>query len=1091
VLRALVYILFVPILAVAAMLWWYDSQAPGFEGEYHEWEDAKTFRINKLPASATASRFDTLEQALAPAEKPSNVISLNGLWRFLWSPSPAKRPQDFYRENFDVSSWNQLPVPSNWEVHGYGVPIYANTHVPWASSGRMARQGIHGFPPYITFLSGTNPPYVRKDWNPVGSYRRDFELPEDWQGKRIHLTFQGVKSAFYLWINGRQVGYSQDSFTPASFDITEYTRGGRNTLAVEVYRWSDGSYLELQDMWRLSGIFRDVELRALPKVHIRDFFVRPGLDANYRHGRLELEAWLAGSAAASLAVYLQGHQFVVAETIATGEFADGRAVIDVPLGEVATWSDEVPNLYRLVLTARGAAGELLDVVAQDIGFRSVEIRGGQLLVNGNAIYLKGVNRHEMAPDTGQAITREQMEQDVRLLKQFNFNAVRTAHYPNHPYWYELCDRYGLYVVDEANLETHGLRDSIPGSDPMWTAAVVDRMVNMVLRDRNHPSIILWSLGNESGRGDNLWAMRRAAESLDRTRPIVYEQAPEVSDIVAPMYATYTAKDGVPMPAQPIDEVRFGMNDIADYLAHGAEADRGRYIDVWGERPANDKPLLLIEYAHSMGNSTGGFKDYWEVIKRYDNLQGGFIWDWADQSLAKTENGVDFWAYGGDFEPEDVPHDGTFNNNGLVYPDRTPKPALHEVKKVHQWLDFDLRGNRLSIANNYHSLDLGQFRLVWSLLQNGRVIGEGAETMSGAPAEIQSIALPLKLPDSGEVLLNVAAELTDDKPWAAAGHEVAREQFVLREQVAQDSPRSAFGEALSVREDEASWNIGNDVVSVTIDKSSGLINGYRQRNREILVSPLTPNFWRSPTDNDNVYAAHLEGAAGWQTAYDGRDSLMLAVVEQSADNVVLENRFHLPHRDVDGRLTYAISRDGRVEITMWLDLRRLPNDEELVRIGLQGEVDRALSMIRWYGRGPFENYIDRNSAAHVGLYELTLDEFYLDYVKPQESSNRTDVRWFELTDDLGRGLAVNAASTVDFSIWPHTQSEISRQRHPHRLTRSEGNVVNIDLIQRGVGGDTGWASSSMANPPYRIGPGVYEYRFTLSPMLGKPRAKSPL
>ena len=1090
-LRTLIYILFVPALALAIVLWWYDSQAPGFEGEYHEWEDAEIFRINKLAASATASRFDSLEQALATAAKPTNVVSLNGRWRFRWSHSPSERPVDFYREDFDDSAWDLVPVPSNWEVHGYGVPIYANSHVPWANSGRMARKGIHGFPPYITFLSGTNPPYVRKDWNPVGSYRQDFELPEEWQGKRIHLNFDGVKSAFYLWVNGRRVGYSQDSFTPATFDITGFVRPGTNKLAVEVYRWSDGAYLELQDMWRLSGIFRDVELRALPQTHIRDFFIRPTMDQGYQQGRLSLDAWLEGDEDASLAVYLRGHQFSEAVPVADTSFVNGRASIDVPLGKVATWSDEVPNLYRLVMVARGAEGELLDVVARDIGFRSVEIRGGQLLVNGKAVYLKGINRHEMAPDTGQAITREQMELDVRLLKQFNFNAVRTAHYPNHPYWYELCDRYGLYVVDEANLETHGLRDSIPGSDPMWTAAVVDRMVNMVLRDRNHASIILWSLGNESGRGDNLWAMRRAAEALDSTRPIVYEQAPEVSDIVAPMYATYTAKDRAPMPPQPIDEMRFGMNDIGDYLARGAEADRGRYIDVWGEHPANDKPLLLIEYAHSMGNSTGGFNDYWEVIKRYDNLQGGFIWDWADQSLAKTEDGVTFWAYGGDFEPEHVPHDGTFNNNGLVYPDRSPKPALYEVKKVHQWLDFDLQGNRLSIANNYLYHDLDQFRLIWSLLRDGQVISQGIRDVSGAPGTTQSIDLPLELPDSGEVLLNVSAEIAADKPWAAAGHEVASQQFIMREQFVQNSPRTSPGKALSVNEDEASWKIGNDLVSVTVDKSSGLIRGYRHQNRELLESPLTPNFWRAPTDNDNAYAVHLDGAAQWQTAYAERDSMALAVVEQSADRVQLENRFHLPHRDVDGRLTYTLDRDGAVEITMWLDLQRVSSDAELVRIGLQGQVNRALSMIRWYGRGPFENYIDRNSAAHLGLYQLPLDEFYLNYIKPQESSNRTDVRWFELSDDQGHGLAVHAESTVDFSVWPHTQAEISSQRHPHRLARSKGNVVNIDLIQRGVGGDTGWASSSMANPPYRIGPGIYQYRFTLSPLVSNPQVKSAL
>ena len=1079
--RLLVYAISVPVLILAAILWWYDSRAPGFDGEYHEWEDAGVFRVNKLPASATTHRFDSLEEALSPAQEAANTLSLNGQWHFHWSRSPSARPVDFYREDFDVSDWDLLPVPSNWEIHGYGVPIYANTHVPWANSGRMSHQDIHSFPPYITFLSGTNPPSVRKDWNPVGSYRRTFTLPPTWDGKRVHLDFAGVKSAFYLWVNGQRVGYSQDSFTPAAFDITPFVTSGRNTLAVEVYRWSDGSYLELQDMWRLSGIFRDVELRALPASYIRDFFVRSTLDESYRQGELAIDAWLGGQQAASLSVYLEGHQFTEATKVAEAQFIDGFASADIDLGEVASWSDEDPNLYRLVLEVRDDDGEVLDVLGQGIGFRSVEIRGGQLLVNGNAVTLKGVNRHEMAPDVGQAITPAQMERDVRLLKQFNFNAVRTAHYPNHPYWYELCDRYGLYVVDEANLETHGLRDSIPGSDPMWTAAVVDRMTNMVLRDRNHPSIILWSLGNESGRGDNLRAMRQAAEALDKTRPIIYEQAPEISDIIAPMYATISAKDEAPMPKGPVDEKLFGMNDIGDYLVDGAEADAGRYIDAWGELPGNDKPLLLIEYAHSMGNSTGGFADYWQVIRRYRNLQGGFIWDWADQSLDKTEDGVTFWAYGGDFEPPGVPHDGTFNNNGLVYPDRTPKPALYEVKKVQQWLDFELKENRLSVTNNYHSLDLHHFRLRWTVLRDGFAVAEGSRALSGRPGETHPVELPLPMSGSGEWLLNVHAETTAASTWAPTGHEVASDQFVLQKSAAQaPSTANPKGE-LQLSESADAWEISNGQRSATIGKHDGLLQDYHSGKRSLLAAPLTPNFWRAPTDNDRVYAVHLDGAAEWQAAYENRDRMELVVAEDTGDRVILENRFHLPHRDVEGRLTYTMSGDGSLDISMWLDLRQLPSDRELARIGLQGQVDQAFSNLRWYGRGPFENYIDRKSAAHVGVYEFSLQDFYVNYIKPQESSNRTDVRWFELMDANRGGLRVQAGTIMAFSVWPHTQTEVASRRHPHRLARSEANVVNIDLVQRGVGGDTGWASSSMAHPPYRIGPGTYEYRVTLSPL----------
>ena len=438
--------------------------------------------------------------------------------------------------------------------------------------------------------------------------------------------------------------------------------------------------------------------------------------------------------------------------------------------------------------------------------------------------------------------------------------------------------------------------------------------------------------------------------------------------------------------------------------------------------------MLIEYAHSMGNSTGGFADYWDVIKRYRNLQGGFVWDWADQSLEKTENGVTYWAYGGDYEPEGVAHDGTFNNNGLVYPDRTPKPALYEVKKVHQWLDFGLSDDRLSVRNNYRVSNLDQFRLQWSLLQDGLIIGEGNSVLSGAPGTEQHMALNLEIPGDGELLLDVSAETLTDTPWAGAGHTVATEQFLLREQAHVPPSPKLPGAELALREGDRGWLISNDRLAVVIDRDSGLIASLRADGRELLVSPLTPNFSRAPTDNDNAHAVHLEGAPAWQSAYADRDSMTLSKLEMSKDRMVLENRFHLPHRDVDGRLTYSVTRD-HVEVALWLDLQGLPNDRELARIGLQGQADPSLSTIRWYGRGPFENYSDRKTAAHIGIHQLPLDAFYLDYIKPQESSNRTDTRWFELTDDSGAGLRVDAQATVEFSVWPYTQAEIASRRHP--------------------------------------------------------------
>ncbi len=1081
--KKILLVLLLLMLLPVAWVFWYDSGAPGYEGEYHEWEDSTVFRINKQPASASLDRFERIEMALEPGSVSTLVQSLNGDWRFNWVQKPADRPAGFFEVDFDVSGWDTIPVPSNWEIQGYGLPLYANTHVPWANTGRMSHPVYHGYPPYITFMSGTHPPYVRKDYNPVGSYRRTFELSDGWRGQRVYLHFAGVKSAFYVWVNGRAVGYSQDSFTAAEFDISEFLVPGENVLAVEVYRWSDGSYLEMQDMWRLSGIFRDVELRARPRTHIRDLYVTAGLDDGYRDGVLRIRAWSEGDQARRVEAWLQG-----GEQVGAADMKGEQAQLEIAVPGVTPWSDETPVIHRLAVAIRDAAGTLLDVVALDIGFREVEISGGQLRVNGKAVYFKGVNRHEMAPGVGQAISRERMERDVRLLKRFNFNAVRTSHYPNHPYWYELCDRYGLYVIDEANLETHGLRESIPGNDPGWTEAVVDRMRNMVLRDRNHPSIVMWSLGNEAGRGSNLAAMRDAAKALDPARPVIYEQDPSLSDIVAPMYATYTAKDGVPMPEPPIEEAWFGMDLFLDYLFEGEEADSSRYIDAWGEHPSSDKPLIQVEYAHAMGNSTGGFRDYWDVYERYDNLQGGFIWDFADQALDKTEGGATFWAYGGDFEPPWVAHDGIFNNNGVVYPDRTPKPALHEVKKVHQWIGFSLQDTQLRVENRYYFHDLGRYRLGWVLLRNGVSVADGEHALMAAAQDFEIVELPPELPADGELLLNVSVTLLAETSWAPAGHEVASEQFLLNTAPSGLPQPARADDPLTFEQDTDEWRIGNGRFSLAIDASSGLLSRWVFEDQALLVAPLAPNFWRPPTDNDASFAVHQPGAREWRSAWSQRDRVELELLEQGDDRIVLGNRFHLPHRDVEGRLDYVIHSSGEVDIGLRLDLAQLPSDLEMARIGMQGQFSRELSGIEWYGRGPFENYVDRKTAAHLGIHRLGLEDFYVDYVKPQESSNRSDTRWFELTRPDGSGLRVLAADTVDFSVWPFTQEEIESRRHPHRLQRAPGNVVNIDRVQRGVGGDTGWGMGSFANPPYRIGPGVFEYSFRLAPLAGNRETK---
>ncbi len=1076
-LSLLLLIVLLPLIAIL----WVESQTPSAT-EYHEWEDSTVFRINKEPARATAVPFASIDQALASDRSSSPYVhSLNGDWRFHWTERPDERPAEFYRTDFDDSDWKLIPVPSNWQLQGYGVPLYANTHVPWAKAGRMASVDLHGYPPYISFLSGTRPPYVRTDYNPVGSYRRNFTLPDDWQGRDVYLHFAGVKSAFYVWVNGNMVGYSQDSFTPAEFNISQYLQPGSNTLAVEVYRWSDGAYLELQDMWRLSGIFRDVELIAMAPQHIRDFFIKTQLDDEYRNSRLTVDV-LTNQAVpgGQLELYLQGYGFSGDKPLLVLPVQSGQNSLGLDVAAPQLWSAETPNLYTLVLALRDKQGELLDVVSRRIGFRQVEIRDGQLLVNGKAIYIKGVNRHEMDPDLGQAIRREQMEEDIRLLKQFNFNAVRTSHYPNHPDWYALCDEYGLYVLDEANLETHGLRESIPASKPEWKDAAIDRMSNMVLRDRNHPSIIIWSVGNEAGRGSNFLAMKQAALALDPGRPVISEEMPEISDIIAPMYATYTAKDGATLATTPMDEGLYGVKTTMDYLRAGEDADGGRYIDDWGAMPGNDKPLILLEYAHSMGNSTGGFKDYWEVIERYPNLQGGFIWDWADQALNKTEQGNVFWAYGGDYEPADIAHDGIFNNNGLVYPDRSVKPALYEVKKVHQWIDFKLNESRLMVKNNYRFHDLSRYQLHWLVLRDGVPVKSSTAELNAKADGVEEIRLELPAKsDDAEWLLNLEARMREGTGWAGKGHVVASEQFVLQAG-ASERPGTGIAGSLEVEDSEHEIVISSDRLRVVVDRRSGTINTYQVDGAHLIVEPLIPNFWRAATDNDDVRNIHLEGVVPWRDAWQQREMLDVELVERSAERVHIRSRFRLPHRNVAGSLSYRIAADALVEVTMAVDLSQVPNDREMIRVGMQTVVPREFDTVSWYGRGPFENYSDRNSAAYFGLYTLALDEFYSSYIKPQACCNRTDTHWLKLTDRRNHGLTVVAEDKIEFSVSPYPMREVAAKRHPHRLQRGAGNTVNIDLIQRGVGGDTGWGDGALANPPYRIKPGQYRYRFWLAP-----------
>ncbi|MGB4564406.1 MAG: glycoside hydrolase family 2 TIM barrel-domain containing protein, partial [Dethiobacteria bacterium] len=807
------------------------------------WEDLEKYAVNREPARCTSIPCPDRESALGGGPSPY-YCSLNGEWDFKWSPCPGERPADFYKVDYDLSGWDKIQVPSNMELKGYGIPIYRNLgYTPSLGKGRLPR--------------------IDPKDNPVGSYRREFTIPEHWKDKEIYVNFDGVKSAFYLWINGREVGYSQGSFLPAEFRITPYLTKGKNVIAVEVYKWSDGSYLEDQDMWRLSGIFREVCLLAVPRLSVRDFFAWCDLDHSYTDAHFYLRAKIAnrnetGSFPCRLQAALLdeeggGEQICLMEAEAAVEGGkEETLILEQEVKNPRKWSAETPHLYRLLLTLQDGEGRVLEVRSCSFGFRKVEIKESQLFINGRSIKLKGVNRHEFHPVYGHAVPLEITEGDLRLLKAHNVNAIRTSHYPNSPGFYELCNRYGFYVMDENDLETHGLRHRIPGSDPRWRGQCVDRMVRMVERDKNHPCVIIWSLGNEAGYGENFRAMKRAALEIDSTRPIHYEgdHVLDISDLFSMMYA------------MPRTVKRIGREKVVRAGLMESNNPLGKTIFP---RQYRDKPFVLCEYAHAMGNSLGNFQEYMDLFEKYPRLIGGFIWDFADQSILKeTAAGEDFWAYGGDFG--DRPNDGFFCANGIVAADRSPHPALFEVKKVYQEiqvLPVDLSRGRVRVINKYRFRPLDFVDLHWLITEDGAVIQEGRADLPPVPPQGDAqLTIPFQAPavkEGAEYHLLLEFTLREKTPWAPAGFVIAWDQYPLPFKATASSaaaPPAPQGGAslkpqktLKVEETKEAITVKGEDFSVAVDKKRGTLCSYYYRGREHISAPLKPNFWRVSTGTD--------------------------------------------------------------------------------------------------------------------------------------------------------------------------------------------------------------------------------------------------
>jgi len=1016
----------------------------------HDWENPAVFGINKEAPHCTLMPYESQSKAVRLDRTASRWHqSLNGQWKFHWSKDPNSRPADFYRTDFDVNGWDTIKVPSNWQMEGFGTPLYTNVQYPF-----------HKNPPFVM----QTPPEHFTNFdarNPVGSYRTAFKVPSKWDGRQVFIVFDGVDSAFYLWINGQNVGYSQDSRTPAEFNITPYLQKGKNTLAAEVYRYSDGSYLEDQDFWRLSGIYRDVYLYSTPKLHIRDFFVNTDLDADYKNAVLRIDAQVAsyadyGGVVPTLEVKLIdktnsglfGKNEII-ESMATPSgksFTLGNQIEYSFVADVENpkkWTAETPNLYTLVLTLKDEKGKVIEYVSCNVGFRKSEIKGGQLLINGQPIYIKGVNRHEHDPDTGHTISRESMIQDILLMKQNNVNTVRTSHYPDVPEWYDLCDEYGLYIIDEANIESHGMgygKESL-AKQSEWKDAHMARQVAMVERDKNHPCIIIWSLGNEAGDGPNLEATSAWTKQRDPSRPIHSEQAKQQphTDIVCPMYAR--------------------IPKIVEY----ASQEQAR-------------PLILCEYEHAMGNSLGNMKDYWIAIRKYKHLQGGSIWDWVDQGLRKKDNqGREFWAYGGDFG--DHPNTGNFCCNGLVQPDRKPNPHLFEMKKTYQNVHVasqNPESGNVDIFNENFFISTDSLETLWEVTENGKVIQKGSlRTVVVQPQQTKTITIPFEKPKvkSGcEYHLKVSFVLNAKQAWAKKGHFLAWDQFELSYETP-SAPAVAADTlpALNVQEAGDGVTIQGADFEVAFDKSKGVLMSWKVQGKNLLAAPLVPNFWRAPTDNDK--GNKMPDRCGiWKDAGPNRAIDDFRLVQTEPQIVEILARTTIAAKDTTLDTIYTVYGSGEILINYIL----IPDKDlpEIPRIGMQMQMPGEFSTMQWFGRGPQESYWDRKDGYAVGLYEENVYKPEHIYVRPQENGNKTDVRWASWTNSKGTGLAAIGQPLIYASAWPYTMDDLEKARHINELPTRETITVNIDYKQTGVAGDNSWGArphdqyTLFANQPYQ-------------------------
>ena len=1024
------------------------------EPTFTEWHDMQVNDINRFKPHTSFFAYENPQVARRGNMKVSaNYLSLEGAWDFKWVENADQRPTEFFNTDYDATGWEQMKVPGMWELNGYGDPIYVNIGFPWRGHFE------------------SKPPLVPTKDNHVGSYRKTIDIPASWDGRQVIAHFGSVTSNMYLWVNGKFVGYTEDSKMAAEFDITPYLQKGKNLIAFQTFRWCDGTYCEDQDFWRFSGVARDCYLYSRDKnVHVDDVRITPDLVNNYQDGVLNISAEVKGKCNLYLEL-IDADGNTVADKLLNN--VDGKVVTSLELSNPKKWTAETPYLYTLLVcpTTPTARNTIYEAIPQKVGFRKVEIRNAMLLVNNEAVYIKGADRHELDPDGGYVVSRERMIEDIKIMKRFNINAVRTCHYADDPVWYDLCDEYGIYVCAEANQESHGFgyRDDSEAKKPQFALQILQRNQHNVCVNFNHPSVIIWSMGNETVNGPNFDAAYDWIKSQDTSRPVHFEQAGagRNTDIRCPMYASQ------------------------EWCERYAKS----------ERPEDQKPLIQCEYSHAMGNSCGGFKEYWDLVRKYYKFQGGFIWDFVDQALHGTDaQGRKIYTYGGDYNNYDA-SDNNFNCNGLISPDRVPNPHMYEVGYYYQNIWATLVGaengqTKVMVRNEFFFRDLSNVKMEWTLLVGGKVIKKGeVENLDIKAHERKEFLLPVDITAAyeGEPLLNIDFKLKTSEPLMEAGQTIAYDQLRTNEYVILTEDVFPLTGKLKVKNDKKSSFIisGNEKVEVAFDKTSGLLATYKVEGRNLLGDggTLKPIFWRAVTDND-MGAGLQRRYAAWRNPQMNLQSLKTTSVTTphgrlTSKDLLVTAIYDMPEVKATLKMDYLIDAQGKITVTETLDVQEGAEVSNMLRFGVVMQMPYDFDHSEYYGRGPVENYADRKFSQRIGIYEQTADEQFYPYIRPQETGTKSDIRWWRQKDASGASILVQAdkpfyASALHYDIETLDDGNDKEQRHSPQMPKSKFTNLFIDAEHAGVGGVDSWSRNAEALSPYRVLYADKSFTFSITP-----------